>query len=74
VPPIETRTPSVDPVFNRKQLAQPFGARDPNDLRALGEMTALRPVPARRCGSSSMWIAVLICGRLLTFFRPPFFH
>jgi hypothetical protein len=24
--------------------------------------------------SLSMWIAVLICGRLLTFFRPPFFH
>jgi predicted cobalt transporter CbtA len=24
--------------------------------------------------SLSAWIAVLICGRLLTFFRPPFFH
>jgi len=24
--------------------------------------------------SLSMWIAVLVCGRLLTFFRPPFFH
>jgi hypothetical protein len=24
--------------------------------------------------SLSMWIGVLICGRLLTFFRPPFFH
>jgi hypothetical protein len=24
--------------------------------------------------SLSLWIAVLICGRLLTFFRPPFFH
>ena len=24
--------------------------------------------------SLTMWIAVLVCGRLLTFFRPPFFH
>jgi hypothetical protein len=24
--------------------------------------------------SLSSWVAVLICGRLLTFFRPPFFH
>jgi hypothetical protein len=24
--------------------------------------------------SLTMWVAVLICGRLLTFFRPPFFH
>jgi hypothetical protein len=24
--------------------------------------------------SLSMWLGVLVCGRLLTFFRPPFFH
>ena len=24
--------------------------------------------------SLSMWVAVLVCGRLLTFYRPPFFH
>ena len=24
--------------------------------------------------SLSMWFAVLVCGRLLTFYRPPFFH
>jgi hypothetical protein len=24
--------------------------------------------------SLSMWLAVLVCGRLPTFFRPPFFH
>ena len=24
--------------------------------------------------SLAMWVSVLICGRLLTFFRPPFFH
>jgi hypothetical protein len=24
--------------------------------------------------SLAMWIGVLICGRFLTWFRPPFFH
>jgi len=24
--------------------------------------------------SLSMWVAILMCGRLITFFRPPFFH
>jgi hypothetical protein len=24
--------------------------------------------------SLAMWVAILICGRLITFFRPPFFH
>jgi hypothetical protein len=24
--------------------------------------------------SLAMWIGVLVCGRLITFFRPPFFH
>jgi hypothetical protein len=24
--------------------------------------------------SLASWAAVLICGRLITFFRPPFFH
>ena len=24
--------------------------------------------------SLSLWLAVLVCGRLLTFYRPPFFH
>jgi hypothetical protein len=45
------------------------------------EMKALAPganVPLRVkaiAGTSLvMWVAVLICGRLLTFFRPPFFH
>jgi hypothetical protein len=47
----------------------------------LRDMKTLAPdAPAGRllrlvAGTSlSMWIAVLICGRLLTFFRPPFFH
>jgi hypothetical protein len=35
--------------------------------------------PSRRikviAGTSlAMWVAVLVCGRLLTFYRPPFFH
>jgi hypothetical protein len=24
--------------------------------------------------SLAMWVGVLICGRMLTWFRPPFFH
>jgi hypothetical protein len=24
--------------------------------------------------SLAVWVGVLICGRLITFFRPPFFH
>jgi hypothetical protein len=48
---------------------------------AFREVQALGPnadVPGRikliAAASLSMWIGVLICGRLLTFFRPPFFH
>ncbi len=34
------------------------------------------PLRARIIAGTSlgMWVGVLICGRLLTFFRPPFFH
>jgi hypothetical protein len=45
------------------------------------EMKALAPgasAPLRTriiAGTSlTLWLAVLVCGRLLTFFRPPFFH
>ena len=45
------------------------------------EMKALAPgaaAPLRIrviAGTSlSMWVAILICGRLITFFRPPFLH
>jgi hypothetical protein len=48
---------------------------------AFREMKSLGPgadAPMRTkiiAGTSlSMWLAVLVCGRLLTFFRPPFFH
>jgi hypothetical protein len=37
-----------------------------------GEAPAL--AKALAAVSLGCWIAVLICGRLLTFFRPPFFH
>jgi hypothetical protein len=47
------------------------------DLRILG-FAPNADVPGKikliAATSLSMWIAVLICGRLLTFFRPPFFH
>jgi hypothetical protein len=34
------------------------------------------PLGAKLIAGTSLgaWVAVLICGRLLTFFRPPFFH
>jgi hypothetical protein len=40
------------------------------------EPEAEAPVSAKIIAGTSlgMWVAVLICGRLLTFFRPPFFH
>jgi hypothetical protein len=48
---------------------------------AFAEMKTLPPGSAapRRlkiiAGTSlAMWVAVLVCGRLITFFRPPFFH
>jgi len=48
---------------------------------AFAEMRTLAPgddAPLRIkviAGTSlCMWVAVLVCGRLLTFFRPPFFH
>jgi hypothetical protein len=48
---------------------------------AFRELVTLEPdtaVPATAkiiAGTSlGVWVAVLICGRLLTFFRPPFFH
>ena len=47
-------------------------------FRELGtlEPDAEAPVGAKIIAGTSlgMWVAVLICGRLLTFFRPPFFH
>ncbi len=34
------------------------------------------PFPAKLMAGASLscWMAVLVCGRLITFFRPPFFH
>jgi hypothetical protein len=52
-----------------------YGSSIFEDLKSLapGEKTGLL-VKLVAGTSLSMWIAVLICGRLLTFFRPPFFH
>jgi hypothetical protein len=46
--------------------------RDVKALPAGGEA----PLQAKIMAGTSLtaWICVLICGRLLTFFRPPFFH
>ena len=47
-------------------------------FRELATLEAGAPAPLRAkiiAGTSlGMWVGVLICGRLLTFFRPPFFH
>ena len=45
------------------------------DVQAL-PAGAQAPLHARIMAATSLsaWIAVLICGRLLTFFRPPLFH
>jgi hypothetical protein len=34
------------------------------------------PIGAKLIAGTSLtaWVAVLICGRLITFYRPPFFH
>ena len=45
------------------------------ELKALGPDAEPRPSAKMIAAASlSLWVAVLICGRLLTFFRPPFFH
>jgi hypothetical protein len=47
-------------------------------FREVREMPGGADAPIRAkliCGTSlTAWVAVLICGRLITFFRPPFFH
>jgi len=44
-------------------------------VKSLGPSADLPgPIKVIAATSLSMWIGVLICRRLLTFFRPPFFH
>ena len=45
-------------------------------LNVVAFYTERPPVSAKIIAGTSLgtWVAVLICGRLLTFFRPPFFH
>jgi hypothetical protein len=49
-----------------------------SSFRELSKLAPAAPAPLRArviAGASlGLWVGVLICGRLLTFFRPPFFH
>jgi len=52
-----------------------YGTAAFRELKVLGP--GLEPPPRAKIiagASLSLWVGVLICGRLLTFFRPPFFH
>jgi hypothetical protein len=42
-------------------------------MRAFAHPTYLR-IKLIAGTSLCAWVAVLVCGRLITFFRPPFFH
>ena len=52
-----------------------YGTSAFREIETLGP-GAEAPLRAKIIAGTSlgMWVAVLICGRLLTFFRPPFFH
>jgi hypothetical protein len=52
-----------------------YGSAISRDMKTLPPDAPAGPLLRLVAGTSlSMWIAVLVCGRLLTFFRPPFFH
>jgi hypothetical protein len=52
-----------------------YGTAISRDMKAMTPDAPAGPLLRLVAGTSlSMWIAVLVCGRLLTFFRPPFFH
>jgi uncharacterized membrane protein len=52
-----------------------YGTTAFRDLKALGPGAEPSERAKFMAGASlSLWLGVLICGRLLTFFRPPFFH
>jgi hypothetical protein len=56
-------------------IAMFYGTALFKDMKALAPDTPAGPLLRLVAGTSlTMWIAVLVCGRLLTFFRPPFFH
>jgi hypothetical protein len=45
------------------------------EMKALPADAIIPPRVKFIAGASlAMWVAVLVCGRLITFFRPPFFH
>jgi len=52
-----------------------YGSRMFEDMKSMAPDARAGLLVKLVAGTSlSMWIAVLVCGRLLTFFRPPFFH
>lgn len=56
-------------------VAMFYGTAIFRDMKALPPDASAGPLLRLAAGASlSMWIGVLVCGRLLTFFRPPFFH
>ena len=66
------------PLIAYKALTTPLEPINEGAFRALKMLGPDAEPPVRAkiiAGTSlSMWVAVLICGRLLTFYRPPFFH
>ena len=45
------------------------------EVKAMGANADAPPRAKLIAGISlAAWVGVLVCGRLLTFFRPPFFH
>jgi hypothetical protein len=56
-------------------IAMFYGTTMFRDMKTLPPDAPAGPLLRLVAGTSlSMWVAVLVCGRLLTFFRPPFFH
>jgi hypothetical protein len=56
-------------------IAMFYGTTIFTDMKALPPGAPAGPRLRLVAGTSlTMWVAVLVCGRLLTFFRPPFFH
>jgi hypothetical protein len=56
-------------------IAMFYGTAMFTDMKALAPDAPAGPrLRLVAATSLTMWVAVLVCGRLLTFFRPPFFH
>jgi|SRR5262245_48998315 len=52
-----------------------YGSSTFRAIKAMGpDDDASLPIKLIAATSLTMWVAVLVCGRVLTFYRPPFFH